>query len=104
MTEVEDLRAATRECHEAMKDMKLLMRDARVLIAEIHAAAYSDVHDEIRAAVQERAHIGFGARPLVSFGAGVAALGVGAGAAQAPSSATRGSDAAFFMGKGRSGG
>ena len=52
MTEVEDLRAATRECHEAMKDMKLLMRDARVLIAEIHAAAYSDVHDEIRAAVQ----------------------------------------------------
>ena len=55
MTEVEDLRAATREAHEAMKDMRLLMRDARCLIADIQEATSTQINekvsDEIRAAV-----------------------------------------------------
>ena len=53
MTEVEELRAATRECHEAMKDMKLLMRDARVLIAEIQEAAYQEVNTVVGVFVRE---------------------------------------------------
>ena len=53
MSEVEDLRAATREAHEAMKDLRLLMRDARVLIAEIHEAAYQEVNSIVGAFVRE---------------------------------------------------
>ena len=51
--EVEQLRQATREAHEAMKDMRLLMRDARVLIAEIHEAASQDVHQIVGVFVRQ---------------------------------------------------
>jgi hypothetical protein len=53
MTEAEDLRAATREAHEAMKDMKLLMRDARCLINDIHEAAYQEVNSIVGTFVRE---------------------------------------------------
>jgi hypothetical protein len=52
VTEAEDLRQATREAHEAMKDMKLLMRDVRVVIAELHEAAGTDVRDLLDSAVK----------------------------------------------------
>ena len=47
MSEVEDLRAATREAHEAMKDMRLLMRDARCLITDIQEAVTIDINDKV---------------------------------------------------------
>ena len=51
--EVEQLRQATREAHEAMKDMKLLMRDARCLIADIREAAYQEVNAVVAVYVRE---------------------------------------------------
>lgn len=55
MDETEQLRAATREAHEAMKDMRLLMRDARCLIEDIREATTVEVNkqvsDEVRMAI-----------------------------------------------------
>lgn len=47
MDETEQLRAATREAHEAMKDMRLLMRDARCLIEDVHNAVTIDINERV---------------------------------------------------------
>lgn len=52
MDETEQLRQATREAHEAMKDMKALMRDCRVLIAEVETVAAKQVDRRIREAIE----------------------------------------------------
>lgn len=51
MSEIEELRAATREAHEAMKDIRLLMRDARVLMAELNECIGMDVKSTLNTAV-----------------------------------------------------
>jgi hypothetical protein len=52
MDEVEELRAATREAHEAMKDLKVLMRECRALIAEAEVAAEREVVTQVKEAVE----------------------------------------------------
>jgi fructose-1,6-bisphosphatase/inositol monophosphatase family enzyme len=52
MDETEQLRAATREAHEAMKDMRLLMRDARCLITDIQQAVTTEVDKQVKDAVR----------------------------------------------------
>lgn len=51
--EVERLRVATREAHEAMKDMKALMKEAREVMGEMLAAVGTDVDERIEAAVAD---------------------------------------------------
>lgn len=51
MTEAEELREATREAHAAMKDLRFLMRDCRVLLAEMQDAAQIAVNEQVQAAI-----------------------------------------------------
>jgi len=51
VSEVEDLRAATREAHEVMKDLRGLIKDCRALLSELRYAAATDVDEQIKAEV-----------------------------------------------------
>lgn len=51
MDEIEQLREATRLAHEAMKDMKALIREAKTMEAALHEAVSTDVQEIIEACV-----------------------------------------------------
>jgi hypothetical protein len=52
MPEAEQLREATREAHEAMKDMKCLMRECRALMDEMRVVAAREVNRTVHAEIQ----------------------------------------------------
>lgn len=51
--EVAELREATREAHEAMSDMKRLMKEVREVIGELRAAAHVEVDEMITEEVRK---------------------------------------------------
>jgi hypothetical protein len=53
MTEVDDLRAATREAHEAIKDLRAATRDALDVLAQVKIAAKKAVDEDLADAIRE---------------------------------------------------
>ena len=53
MSEAEDLRAATREAHEAIKDLRAATRDALDVLAQVKIAAHRAVQEDISVAIRE---------------------------------------------------
>jgi putative cell wall-binding protein len=51
-TEAEELRAATREAHEVLKDLRQVVREAKVVRNSLHASAEKALEDGINATVE----------------------------------------------------
>lgn len=52
MSEVEDLRAVTREAHEAIKDLRATIREAQDVLVQVKIAAKQAVNDDIGDAIR----------------------------------------------------
>ena len=53
MSEVEDLRAATREAHEAIKDLRAVIKEAFDVLAQVKIAAHRALDEEMGAAIRQ---------------------------------------------------
>ena len=53
MSEVEDLRAATREAHEAIKDLRAVIKEAFDVLAQVKIAAHRALDEEMGEAIRK---------------------------------------------------